>query len=64
MARRECSPGRKPWDGHSHGIKSPLPPGEGWGEGIFVGADLGVRPNHRVDEMPSSTAVTHLLNEP
>ncbi|MFB3789146.1 MAG: hypothetical protein ACE15F_22535, partial [bacterium] len=33
-------------------------------EGIFVGADLGVRPNHRVDGLPISAAGTHLSYEP
>ncbi|HQH73329.1 MAG TPA: hypothetical protein PK360_14745, partial [bacterium] len=35
----------------------------GEGEEFFVGADLRVRPNRRVDAMPSSAAGTHLSDE-
>ncbi len=38
--------------------------GEGQGEGIFEGADLGVRPQHREHGMPFSPAGTHLPDEP
>ncbi len=44
--------------------QSPLPLGEGQGEGIFEGAYLGVRPQHRVYGMPISPAGTRLPGEP